>query len=240
MASVEILDYKVVYNGQAVTCFEVGSVSTVGYASLKDAMQNTNKVVLPDMVFKAVEDILDHGIIPATVWVAFDSTTGHGWCDWEEEPEPLTVKDVLAINDEESVRKLTISAKQRRSARRKQNARHKQEDRQHGKRRADSAKNLRRWEDDCAQMERAQVMWHENNKGEYVPRPVDRKFHERRFTPSPDWTGEPFRMSLPERTEAEMIAEELRSQQEVLDWDMQDTLDALHGSKKTLTQLRII
>jgi len=97
--------------------------------------------------------------------------------------------DSLENEESESVQPVPSrkpSHKQRRAARRVQNARHKSADRRHGKRRKDSVKNLRRWEDDQAQMERAQVMWHLNNKGEYVPRPIDRKYHERRYSRTTD------------------------------------------------------
>lgn len=78
-----------------------------------------------------------------------------------------------------------LSHKQRRAARRVQNARHKSADRRHGKRRSDSTKNLRRWENDQAQMERPQVLWCQNHKGEYVPsKIIDRKYHEKRLNES--------------------------------------------------------
>lgn len=164
--SIETLDYTIVFNEHTVTCFEVGSVPTIGYASIEDAMTGTNPVTVPESVFDAACALLDDGVRLTTIYAHVGEET---WMQWDEEPEELT-----AIEGEESVRKLTLSRKQRRAQRRVQNKRHKQSDRQHGKRRADSAKNLRRWEDDRAQMERAQVMWHENNKGEYVPRPFQR------------------------------------------------------------------
>ena len=93
--------------------------------------------------------------------------------------------DSLEVIESESVLvqnvRTKLSHKSRRAVRIEQNKTHGGSDRAHGKRRKDSAKNLRRWKDDEAQMERAQVMWHENNKGEYVPRPVNRRYHERRY-----------------------------------------------------------
>lgn len=132
MASYETLDYTICFNGHNVTCFKVGSVPTIGYASLEDAIQNTNSVILPDMVFDAVEDILDHGIIPTTIWIDFNPVSGHGWCNWEEETV-LSKADIVMIEESNAIRKTHENRKQRRSARRVQNARHKKSDRLHGK-----------------------------------------------------------------------------------------------------------
>lgn len=93
--------------------------------------------------------------------------------------DSLEVVESESVQPIQNVRKL--SRKDRRAVRIDRNKSHKGSDRAHGKRRKDSAKNLRRWENDEAQMERAQVMWHENNKGEYIPRPLDRKYHEKRY-----------------------------------------------------------
>lgn len=164
--SIETLDYTVIFNGHTVTCFEVGSVPTIGYASIEDAMTGTNPVTVPESVFDAACALLDNGVRLTTIYAHVGEET---WMQWDEEPEELT-----AIEGEESVRKLTMSRKQRRAERRVQNARHKTADRRHGKRRADSPKDLRRWENDEAQQERAQVMWHVDNKGDYVPRPFQR------------------------------------------------------------------
>ena len=136
MASYETLDYTICFNGHNVTCFKVGSVPTIGYASLEDAIQNTNSVILPDMVFDAVEDILDHGIIPTTIWIDFNPVSGHGWCNWEEETV-LSKADIVMIEESNAIRKTHENRKQRRSARRVQNARHKSADRKHGKRHGD-------------------------------------------------------------------------------------------------------
>ena len=97
--------------------------------------------------------------------------------------------DSLEITESKSVQPVQndrkLSRKQRRSARRVLNARHKSADRRHGKRRPDSTKNLRRWENDQAQMERPQVLWCQNHKGEYVPsKIIDRKYHEKRLNES--------------------------------------------------------
>lgn len=97
--------------------------------------------------------------------------------------------DSLENEESESVQPVQndhkLSHKQRRAARRVQNARHKSADRLHGKRRPDSAKNLRRWENDQAQMERPQVLWCQNHKGDYVPsKIIDRKYHKKRLNES--------------------------------------------------------
>lgn len=91
-------------------------------------------------------------------------------------------QDVIAdVRDLSCDNEVKLSRKSRRAVRIERNKRKKGSDRAHGKRRKDSAKNLRRWENDEAQMERAQVMWHLNNKGDYIPRPLDRKYHEKRY-----------------------------------------------------------
>lgn len=177
--SIETLDYTIIFNGHTVTCFEVGSVPTIGYASIEDAMTGTNPVTVPESVFDAACALLDQGVRLTTIYVHVGEET---WMQWDEVPEELTAEDIALIEGEESVRKSDkLSRKQRRAIRINYNKSHKGSDRAHGKRRPDSAKNLRRWKNDEAQMERAQVMWHENNKGEYVPRPVNRGYHEKRY-----------------------------------------------------------
>lgn len=184
--TIEKLDYTVNYNGHTVTCFEVGSVPTIGYASLEDAMTDTNPVSIPEVVFDAACALLDQGIRLTTIYVHMDED-GYAYMNWDEIPEELTAEDIALIEGEESVRKSgKLSRKVRRAIRIDRNKSRKGSDRAHGKRRKDSAKNLRRWENDEAQMERAQVMWHENNKGEYIPRPLDRKYHEKRYLRTTD------------------------------------------------------
>lgn len=128
--SIETLDYTVIFNGHTVTCFEVGSVPTIGYASIEDAMTGTNPVTVPESVFDATCALLNQGVHLTAIYAHVGEET---WMQWDETPEELTAEDIVSIEGE----KLTMSAKQRRSARRVQNARHKQSDRLHGKRHGD-------------------------------------------------------------------------------------------------------
>ena len=131
--SIETLDYTVNFNGHTVTCFEVGSVPTIGYASLEDAMTDTNPVNMPEVVFDAACALLDQGIRLTTIYVHMDKD-GYAYMNWDEIPEELTAEDITLIEGEESVHKSDkLSRKVRRSARRKQNAKHKKADRLHGK-----------------------------------------------------------------------------------------------------------
>ena len=125
--SIETLDYTIVFNEHTVTCFEVGSVPTIGYASIEDAMTGTNPVTVPESVFDAACALLDQGVRLTAIYAHVGEET---WMQWDEIPEELTAEDIEG-------EKLTISAKQRRSARRVQNKRHKQSDRKHGKRHGD-------------------------------------------------------------------------------------------------------
>lgn len=121
--SIETLDYTVIFNGHTVTCFEVGSVPTIGYASIEDAMTGTNPVIVPESVFDAACALLDQGVHLTAIYAHVGEET---WMQWDE----LTAEDIEG-------EKLTMSAKQRRAARRVQNKRHKQSDRAHGKRHGD-------------------------------------------------------------------------------------------------------
>ena len=121
--SIETLDYTIVFNEHTVTCFEVGSVPTIGYASIEDAMTGTNPVTVPESVFDAACALLDQGVRLTAIYAHVGEET---WMQWDE----LTAEDIEG-------EKLTISAKQRRAARRVQNKRHKQSDRKHGKRHGD-------------------------------------------------------------------------------------------------------
>lgn len=97
--------------------------------------------------------------------------------------DSLEIMESESVQPTQNVRKL--SHKSRRAIRIDCNKQKKGSDRAHGKRRPDSAKNLRRWENDEAQMGRAQVLWCQNHKGEYVPsKIIDRKYHEKRFDES--------------------------------------------------------
>ena len=128
--SIETLDYTIIFNGHTVTCFEVGSVPTIGYASIEDAMTGTNPVIVPECIFEAVCALLDQGVRLTTIYAHVGEET---WMQWDEVPEELTAQDIVAIEGEDSIRKQTVNRKQRRSARRKRNKRHKVADRLHGK-----------------------------------------------------------------------------------------------------------
>lgn len=128
--SIETLDYTIIFNGHTVTCFEVGSVPTIGYASIEDAMTDTNPVIVPECIFEAVSALLDQGVRLTAIYAHVGEET---WMQWDEIPEELTAQDIVAIEGEDSIRKQTVNRKQRRAARRVQNKRHKVADRLHGK-----------------------------------------------------------------------------------------------------------
>lgn len=128
--SIETLDYIINFNGHTVTCFEVGSVPTIGYASIEDAMTGTNPVTVPESVFDAACALLDQGVRLTTIYAHVGEET---WMQWDEIPEELTAEDIAAIEGEDSIRKQAVNRKQRRAARRVQNHAHKQSDRKHGK-----------------------------------------------------------------------------------------------------------
>lgn len=139
--SIETLDYTIVFNEHTVTCFEVGSMPTIGYASIEDAMTGTNPVIVPECIFEAVCALLDQGVRLTAIYAHVGEET---WMQWDEVPEELTAEDIVAIEGENSIRKQTVNRKQRRSARRVQNARHKVSDRKHGKHAHDVRKAI--WE----------------------------------------------------------------------------------------------
>ena len=128
--SIETLDYTIVFNEHTVTCFEVGSVPTIGYASIEDAMTGTNPVIVPECIFEAACALLDQGVHLTAIYAHVGEET---WMQWDEIPEELTAEDIVAIEDEDSIRKQAVNRKQRRARRRVQNKRHKQSDRKHGK-----------------------------------------------------------------------------------------------------------
>lgn len=169
--SIETLDYIINFSGHTVTCFEVGSVPTIGYASIEDAMTGTNPVIVPECIFEAACALLDQGVHLTAIYAHVGEET---WMQWDEIPEELTAENIVAIEDEDSIRKQAVNRKQRRARRRVQNKRHKQSDRKHGKKRPMSRKDRVRAEDNRAQQERPIGMWRENCKGDYVFRPFQR------------------------------------------------------------------
>lgn len=230
--SIETLDYTIVFNEHTVTCFEVGSVPTIGYTSIEDAMTGTNPVTVPESVFDAACALLDQGVHLTAIYAHVGEET---WMQWDETPEELTAEDIVSIEGE----KLTMSAKQRRSARRVQNARHKQSDRVHGKKRMPSAKFVREADRQDIYHAHAKFVWHESHKGEWIPRTVKKheKFRKERFVPSPDWDGEPDPLMPAERLERNQKIEQLKNQLDVLDWEMEDVTDRIHWCHENLQEI---
>lgn len=130
------------------------------------------------------------------------------------------IADVRDLSDSDN--EVKLSAKQRRAARRVQNHAHKQSDRAHGKKRMPSAKFVR--EADNHQQDifhaHAKYVWHENHKGEWIPRKVKKheKFRQERFVPSPDWDGEPDPLMPAERAERNQKIEELSMRLNDISW----------------------
>lgn len=132
-----------------------------------------------------------------------------------------------------------LSRKNRRAARRVQNKHHKQSDRAHGKKRMPSAKFVREADKQDVYHAHAKFVWHENHKGEWIPRKVKKhdKFRQERFMPSPDWDGEPDPLMPAERLERNQKIEQLKNQLDVLDWEMEDVTDKIHWCHEDLQEI---
>ncbi len=176
---IEQLDYSVTveqFGTETANFFAEHPVyGTVGYPTYEDACKDMHGILGIGQYLDSVNSLIemglvgDHYVFNAENMITEIVNEYEGW-DWTPETGIVPWES----SEPELDHSIRPNRKQRRAARRIQNKRHKQSDRQHGKRRADSAKDLRRWEDDRAQMERPQVMWHLNNKGDYVPRPFQR------------------------------------------------------------------
>lgn len=234
--SIETLDYTIVFNEHTVTCFEVGSMPTIGYASIEDAMTGTNPVIVPECIFEAVCALLDQGVHLTAIYAHVGEET---WMQWDEVPEELTAEDIVAIEGENSIRKQTVNRKQRRSARRVQNKRHHYSDRKHGKKRMPSAKVIREADKRGVYHAHAKFVWHENHKEEWIPRTVKKheKFRQERFVPSPDWDGEPDPLMPAERLERNQLIEKLKNQLDVLDWEMEDVTDRIRWCREDIEEI---
>lgn len=140
--SIETLDYTINFNGHTVTCFEVGSVPTIGYASIEDAMTDTNPVNVPEVVFDAACALLDQGVRLTTIYVHMDED-GYAYMNWNEIPEEWTAEDIAMIEDEGAVCKQTVNRKSKRAVRIERNKQKRGSDRAHGKRRPVPRKDFR-------------------------------------------------------------------------------------------------
>lgn len=183
---IEKLDYGVTIDSKETVNYfrNFPDRGSIGYFSFEDAEADRNSLGNVEKYLDIVEDFISAGLI-GDHYVFINGQVSEiiseyeGW-DWT--PETGIVPWKSEIDPEPEV---CLNRKQRRAARRVQNVRHKRADRLHGKRRLDSAKNLRRWENNQAQMERPQVLWCQNHKGEYVPsKIIDRKYYEKRLNES--------------------------------------------------------
>ena len=175
---VERLDYSVTVpsiNGLETARYFVEHpvYGTTGYPTYEDACEDMHGILGIGQFLDTVESMIQAGFIGDSY--IFNSQNMlieiRSNCEyWTWTPETGVVYDP----EPEPDHSIRPNRKQRRAQRRVQNACHKTADRRHGKRRADSPKDLRRWENDEAQQERAQVMWYVDNKGDYVPRPFQR------------------------------------------------------------------
>lgn len=151
--------------------------------------------------------------------------------------------DSLEITESKSVQPVQndhkLSRKQRRSARRVQNKRHHYSDRAHGKKRMPSAKVIREADKRDVYHAHAKFVWHENHKGEWVPRTVKKheKFRQERFVPSPDWDGEPDPLMPAERLERNQLIEKLKNQLDVLDWEMENVTDRIRWCREDIEEI---
>lgn len=151
--------------------------------------------------------------------------------------------DSLEITESKSVQPIQpsreLSRKQRRSARRVQNKRHHYSDRKHGKKRMPSAKVIREADKRGVYHAHAKFVWHENHKGEWIPRTIRKheKFRQERFVPSPDWDGEPDPLMPAERLERNQLIEKLKNQLDVLDWEMEDVTDRIQWCREDIEEI---
>lgn len=179
---IEGLDYGVTIDSKETVNYfrNFPDRGSIGYFSYEDAEADRNPLGNVEKYLDIVEDFISAGLI-GDHYVFTDGQVSEIISEYEEWDWTPETGIVPWESETEFEPEVCRNRKQRRAIRINYNKSHKGSDRAHGKRRPDSAKNLRRWENDEAQMERVQVMWHENNKGEYVPRPVNRGYHERRY-----------------------------------------------------------
>lgn len=140
------------------------------------------------------------------------------------------------------VRKVGKSRKSRRAVRIDCNKSHKGSDRAHGKKRMPSAKFVRESDKQNMYHSHAKFVWHENHKGEYIPRTVRKhdKFRQERFMPSPDWDGTPDPLMPAERLERNQQIEQLKNQLDITDWEMRDVTDRIQWCREDIEEIEFM
>lgn len=192
--AIEQLDYSVTVpsvNGlETVNYFVDHPVyGTVGYPTYEDAENDMHGVLGIGQFLDSVESFInagfigDHYIFNADNMIVEIISEFESWT-WTPETG--------IVYDPEPEPENRPNRKQRRAARRVQNKRHHHSDRMHGKKRMPSAKFVR--EADNHQQDiyhaHAKYVWHENRKGEWIPRTVRKhdKFRQERFMRSAEIT----------------------------------------------------
>lgn len=153
--------------------------------------------------------------------------------------DSLEVVESESVQPVQNVNVRKVSRKDRRSVRIDCNKSHKGSDRAHGKKRMPSAKFVREADSQNIYHAHAKFVWHENHKGEWIPRTVRKhdKFHHERFMPSPDWDGTPDPLMPAERLERNQQIEQLKNQLDITDWEMRDVTDRIQWCREDIEEI---
>lgn len=154
----------------------------------------------------------------------------------------LEVVESESVQPVQNVNVRKLSHKDRRSVRIDCNKSHKGSDRAHGKKRMPSAKFVRESDKQNMYHSHAKFVWHENHKGEYIPRTVRKhdKFRQERFVPSPDWDGTPDPLMPAERLERNQQIEQLKNQLDITDWEMRDVTDRIQWCREDIEEIEFM
>lgn len=236
---IEMLDYGVTIDShETVNYFRnFPDRGSIGYFSFEDAEADRNPLGNVEKYLDIVGDFISAGLIGdhyvfsngqvseiISEYEGWDWTPETGIVPWESsEPEPEN----------------RPNRKSRRAVRIEQNKSRKGSDRAHGKKRMPSAKFVREADGQDVFHAHAKYVWHENHKGEWIPRTVRKhdKFRKERFVPSPDWDGEPDPLMPAERLERNQKIEQLKNQLDVLDWEMEDVTDRIQLCREDLQEI---
>ena len=226
---IEGLDYGVTIDShETVNYFRnFPDRGSIGYFSFEDAEADRNALGNVEHYLDIIEDFISAGLI-GDHYIFTDGQVSEiisEYEEWDWTPETGIVPWNSEIDPEPEI---CLNRKQRRSARRKQNTRHKQADRVHGKKRTPSAKFIREADKQDIYHAHAKFVWHENHKGQWIPRTVRKhdKFRQERFMPSPDWDGNPDPYMFPERIMIERRREKVQRQLNLAKDDKEKILDA--------------
>ena len=237
---IEQLDYSVTIpsvNGLETARFfgEHPVYGTVGYPTYEDACEDMHGILGFGQFLDACESMINAGYDGDHFWFDSQNILVKIRCDywfWTWTPETGIVYDPEPEPE-------YPNRKSRRAVRIDRNKSHKGSDRAHGKKRMPSAKFVREADSQNIYHAHAKFVWHENHKGEYIPRTVRKhdKFRQERFIPSPDWDGTPDPLMPAERLERNQLIEQLKNQLDVLDWEMEDTTDRIRWCHEDIEEI---